>query len=166
MGTVTLSPSVYWKGHVGTAILWYTPLYLWIATESTTLALFGLLVAVACAPLPDIDTALPVPHRGPTHTVWFLAGSIVVGSLVGGLLAPTFDVSVLIGVLAVGGAVGISLTSHVFLDALTPMGIRPFEPVAATSVSLRLVRSKNPMVNWALLIAGCVVLVGGSVSGF
>ncbi len=158
---------MHWKGHVGTAILCYAPFYAWlVATASTTLALVGLLVTIVCAPLPDVDTAVPITHRGPTHTVWFVSGVTAIASGAGVVLAPLVGLDPAGSLLAVGGAAALSLTSHVLLDGLTPMGIRPFEPLSSASISLKLVASRNRGANMALLLIGSAVFLTVMVGSY
>lgn len=146
---------MHWPGHVGLGALGYVPLYLWlVSTESTTLALVGLVVAVVASIAPDVDIELSVPHRGPTHTVWFVALVTTLATAVGYALGTGSGLPAGIAAIAIGGATGLSLTSHVAVDALTPMGIRPFEPLSSTSFSLRVVKSRNRFANRLLFAIG------------
>jgi inner membrane protein len=50
-------------------------------------ALAGGAVTVALAMPPDVDVKIPgIPHRGPTHTVWFAAAIGAAAALVGALM--------------------------------------------------------------------------------
>ena len=79
---------------------------------------------------PDIDMDLPpVSHRGPTHTVQFAFVVAAVTGVLGGLLghAATSQWLLTIGpacYLALVG--GLTISSHIAADALTPMGVTPF----------------------------------------
>ncbi|WP_247728475.1 metal-dependent hydrolase [Halovivax limisalsi] len=146
---------MHWPGHVGLGVLAYLPLYLWLAAaESTTLAVIGLVVAVGASMLPDVDIELSIPHRGPTHTLWFVAIATVLATVVGYALGIWIGRPGATAALAIGGAMGLSLTSHVAVDALTPMGIRPLEPLSSASISLRVVKSRNRFANRFLFATG------------
>lgn len=79
------------------------------------------------APIPDIDIHLNIPHRGPTHSIWFaiLAGvvyaAILAYSSVGGLS--------LLATAGVGFGSGFAgVIGHIAGDMITPMGVAPLEP--------------------------------------
>lgn len=138
-------------GHVGTALLATTPFTAALAaTGAPDLAVLGLAVAVAVASLPDFDQSLPIDHRGPTHTVWFVVGLGLLAAVGGWLVAPR------VGPVA-GAAVGLSLTSHLLADSITPMGIRPFAPLSNRELCFDLVLAANRRANWLLFGAGLVV---------
>ncbi|MDZ5811036.1 metal-dependent hydrolase [Halorubrum sp. AD140] len=157
---------MYWRGHVGIALLAYAPVAgatLTVGEPGLTLLGGGLSVAVAT--LPDVDQQLPGPHRGPTHTLAFafaaglLAGVLAAVALAGGAghaipgWTPAF----------VGGTVTLSLCSHIAGDAITPMGIRPFRPLSTAHYTLDLMPAKNPRANRIFLVAGLLstaVVVG------
>jgi inner membrane protein len=138
-------------GHVGAALLITTPFAAALAaTSAPELAVLGLVVAVSVSSLPDVDQSLPIEHRGPTHTVWFVVGYAVVAAGVCWLVAP--EVS---GV--VGTAVALSLTSHLLADSITPMGIRPLLPLSSREFCFDIVRAANQRANWLLFGAGLAV---------
>lgn len=156
-----LSPDVYAPGHVGAALCCYAPV---AAAQSARgepgLALLGAGVAVACSTLPDVDELdlLPVDHRGPTHTVWFVAlGALLAAGI--GALAGTFVGRPLAVAATVGVAASVSLGSHLLADVVTPMGVRPFYPLSAWHHSFDLTPAKNPRVNVTLLAVGLAVTV-------
>lgn len=147
-------------GHYGAALAVYSPLgFLTLAAglESATLA--GGAVVVGGAMVPDWDQRVPfIRHRGPTHTVWFALavgavlglGGILAGSSTGVLTALAYGVfGLLAGVTMVG--------AHLLADALTPMGIRPLEPVQDTEFTLEVTRASNPVANYGLLVLGVVM---------
>ncbi|MFW5896279.1 MAG: metal-dependent hydrolase, partial [archaeon] len=70
------------NGHCGTALVVYAPVIaVLVAIDLRGMALLGGAVVISGTMLPDLDTRIPfVPHRGPTHTVWF---AVFVGVLVG-----------------------------------------------------------------------------------
>ena len=149
---------MYWRGHVGIALLVYAPIAaVTLAIGEPGLTLLGGGLAVAAATLPDADQPLPIPHRGPTHTLAFAVavGLLAWGLAVVGLAAagvgqelpgwtPAF----------VGGVVTLSLCSHIAGDAITPMGIQPFRPLSSAHYTLDLTPAKNPRANWLFLAAG------------
>jgi inner membrane protein len=151
-------------GHYGAALLAYAPLgFLATALGFETAALVGGGVAVAGAMVPDWDQRVPfVRHRGPTHTVWFAlgvgillgAGGVLAGARTGALTAAAYG--------AFGFAVGvITVGAHLLADALTPMGIRPLEPVDDVEYSLEVTKAANPVANYLLLAVG-VTAAGGA----
>lgn len=147
---------MYRPGHTGAALLAVTPLATVTGLVGTaTLSVLTLVLAAAVASLPDIDNSLPVEHRGPTHTVWFVAGLAAVAGVVGWLVAAGPSA---VGVgLVVGTAVGLSLASHLVADSITPMGIRPFVPVSDREFCFDITPAKNPRANRVLLAVGLFV---------
>lgn len=138
-------------GHVGAALLVTTPLtFVLTVAGAPEMAALGLAVAVAVASVPDWDQSLPVEHRGPTHTVWFVAVVALVAAGSGWVVAPQ------VGVMA-GTAVALSLTSHLLADSITPMGIRPFAPLSNREFCFDIVRAANRRANWLLFGAGVAV---------
>ena len=145
-------------GHYGAAMVAYAPVVsLLLEAGYPGLAGFGLPIVFATARLPDLDRRLPfLPHRGPTHTVWF---AVLIGSPVAlGNLSSTGRLWV-----DVPGAFGIGVPmlgvlSHVAADTLTPAGTRPFWPLSARTVSASLVRASNPIANSGLFAAGVLCL--------
>ena len=155
---------MYQLGHYGIALLCYAPVarLLLGAGEPQAAVAFGLLVAGA-AVVPDCDEFLPIPHRGPTHTVWFAAAvGLVVAGTVAALSAMTglrFLWSPVAGLLAAG-----AVFTHVAADAATPMGIRPFAPVSDWHVTLDLVASKHRIANVTLfLLGGATVAIATAI---
>ncbi|RBI60613.1 metal-dependent hydrolase [halophilic archaeon] len=147
---------MYRPGHYGVALLTYTPIaMLSSAVITTQTVIIGGVITIAVAMLPDIDLRLPfVRHRGITHTVWF-AG--IVGVLLAIVVAVTtgwFKLAIYLG-----GVATLSVCSHLLADAVTPMGIRPFEPFWSPRYSLDIVLSENPIANYGLFGAGITVSV-------
>ena len=146
--------TVYQLGHYGIALLCYAPVArLLVGIGEPRAALVGGLLVAGAAVIPDCDDYLPIPHRGPTHTVWFAAAvGLLVAVGVAALAAATglrFSWSPVAGLLAAGGVV-----THVAADAATPMGIRPFAPLSDRHVTLDLVPSKHRAVNVSLFLLG------------
>jgi inner membrane protein len=145
---------MYRWGHVGAALFVYGPIAAsLVETGASALAMLGTAVAVSCATLPDVDERLPIDHRGPTHTVWFvLAGSVIVAA-VGGLAGASIGRP---GTFAAtfGLAAALSLGSHLLADSITPMGIRPLAPLSERHYSFDVTPAANPRANGAMLAVG------------
>jgi len=148
---------VYRGGHVGFALLGCSPVLLVTsALGHRPLAVVGAVLAGGFATLPDVDQHLPlVPHRGPTHTVWFalvvawLGGEVGrAAALVAGGLPPAW-----LGTF-VASIAGLAVGTHLVADALTPMGVRPLAPLVEGRVALGLVRASNPVANLLALGLG------------
>mgnify|MGYP000202699957 CR=1 FL=1 len=146
-------------GHIGGALLVYTPVASVLsATGEPELGTIGLVIAAGVSMLPDIDEQLPIQHRGPTHTIWFVLAISVISAGVGWLVGSQFGESSTLSVV-VGSAVALSLLSHLFEDSMTPMGIRPFEPLWEFDHSFGVVLAANRRANVALFGAGIVAVV-------
>jgi inner membrane protein len=145
-------------GHVGAALLAYAPAgAAATAVGDPALAVLGAVVAVAVSTLPDADEFLPVEHRGPSHTVWFVAGCALVAFGIGAAAGRLVGRPTALPTVA-AAAVGLSLTSHLLADVITPMGIRPFHPLSSWHHSLGLTPARNRRANAAFLAAGIVSL--------
>lgn len=164
---------MYREGHVGAALLAYTPLgAAAVLLGAESLALLGALVSVALATLPDYDLRVSfVSHRGITHTVWFAAA---VGAVLGGgvfLLAgggPLLDgqsgISPVGRIAGFAAVVGVTATgSHIAADAITPMGITPFVPLSDRHYTASLVTADNTVANYTLLALGVAVAASAAV---
>lgn len=152
---------MYRLGHVGFALAFYAPLGAWMTAQGDVrLGLSCALVAAGVSTLPDVDEYLDISHRGPTHTIWFVAGvgfvSVVVGALVGAVFGRTLIVAALLG-----SSGTLAIASHLAADALTPMGVRPFAPLWDRHLSLNLTPANNPRANAVLFAAG----IGSTVLG-
>jgi inner membrane protein len=155
---------VYRTGHLGVSLLVAAPLaHLLLAAGRPALAVVSVGVVVGLASLPDVDLRLPVPHRGPTHSLLFAA-------LVGGAFAVTVE---LVG-LPLPGALGLSapgfwfllgvvaVVAHLLGDTLTPMGVNYLWPVDWT-LSLSLVTADNDAANYGLFAGGVFAVVAVAV---
>ena len=152
---------MYTLGHVGAALLVSAPIAGTLtALGNPQIATLTLAVAVACSMLPDVDEWLPITHRGPTHTVWFVG---VVGSVIFGLGAVSpltvSDAAIL------GATATLSVLSHLLGDSITPMGIAPFRPLWEFHHSFDIVPSKDGRANLALFWLGIVVAGAGQIPG-
>ena len=162
------------NGHIGAALLTYSPLGAIIALVGLPqVAIAGLLGVAGLAMVPDQDQRVPgLTHRGITHTVWFALLVGVVLALAAGYVASTVGdggLAVTTGIGLLGFVVGvISVGSHILADALTPMGVTPFIPVDERHYTLDVATASNPVANYALLAGGgvaasVVVLIAGVV---
>ena len=103
-------------GHVGAALLAYAPVGAAVtAAGAPGLAALGAVVAVTASTVPDVDEFLPVAHRGPTHTVWFVVDCTLLAGGVGAAVGPGVGWPVALPAV-VGAAVGLSLASHLLAD--------------------------------------------------
>ncbi|SNR49788.1 inner membrane protein [Halorubrum vacuolatum] len=128
---------------------------LWM--ELYVFALLGLVLGMGLVMLPDKDQGIPLlPHRGFTHTIWF-ASLVGLGmALVGMILAPILiwiGVDVQIVVLFLGFVGVFSIVAHLFADAITPAGIRPYQPLSQRRHSGR-ISANSFLGNWVLWLLG------------
>jgi inner membrane protein len=153
---------VYRTGHWGAALLAYAPVGYVLLHSEPVLAFVGAGVVLWLATLPDVDQHLSIRHRGPTHSLLFLAVVAAVLGAVGGALGvgsyrpvealPGVGLGVVLGVVAVG--------SHLLADMLTPMGVNLLWPLPAEPVSFYVVRAANPLANYLLLGLGVAASAG------
>jgi inner membrane protein len=155
------------EGHYGAALAAYAPLgFVAIVAGAPDLAVAGGAVAIGLAMLPDYDQRIPgLEHRGVTHTVWF---ALLVATVLGiaGLAIGVSRDGVVLGLAfgAFGALVGgLTIASHVAADALTPAGVTPLAPVDDRHVSYDVVRARNPIANYGLLVLGGGVVTGGAL---
>jgi inner membrane protein len=148
---------MYKNGHRGMALLLMAPLT----------AIFGpiglcmSMVAVAVCRLPDIDHDYSwLPHRGPTHTIWFATGvaALVIAGGYAGLSMLPIGLPVLPLAVLLGATVFLGLISHLFADALTvgrdAHAIRPFHPLSSHPFRFGFVRAESRLANLLLLVGG------------
>ena len=163
---------MYKNGHRGMALLLMAPLT----------AIFGpiglcmSMVAVAVCRLPDIDHDYSwLPHRGPTHTIWFATGvaALVIAGGYAGLSMLPIGLPVLPLAVLLGATVFLGLISHLFADALTvgrdAHAIRPFHPLSPHPFRFGFIRADSSIANFLLLISGVlfqsvafIVSIGGA----
>jgi inner membrane protein len=148
-------------GHAGAALLAYASVGAAVtAAGDPALAVGGAAVAIAVSTLPDADELLPLDHRGPTHTVWFVAVCALAASGLGTVAGPPVGRPAALPAV-VGAAVGLSLVSHLLADVVTPMGVRPLYPVSSWHHSLEVTPARNPRANAALFGLGSAALLAG-----
>ncbi|MBZ6496597.1 metal-dependent hydrolase [Natrinema longum] len=150
---------MYRDGHAGFNALLYAPFVpLIAASHSLEAALWGGVLVLATATLPDIDNGIDrVAHRGPTHTVWFaLLIGFVAGT--GTVLLARSNVGI-DGSFEFGFVLGVcGILAHLAGDLVTPMGITPFAPLWRAHVTLDWFASKNGRINRAFLLVGSIAL--------
>lgn len=158
---------MYQVGHYGGALLAYAPLGTIVSLGGhAEVAIVGGLVCVALSTLPDYDHRLPlIDHRGPTHTIPF---ALLVAAGLAALAAVFVDASSAFadaGFVTFAFLTGIvSIGSHLLVDALTPMGIRPLWPVSRRRFSFDVTTAANPIANYALFGLGILaVLVASAI---
>lgn len=99
---------------------------------------------------PDADlwlaAWLPITHRGIMHTPLFIGFSTAALYLASNRRA-------------VATALGAGMLSHLYLDTLTPLGIKWLYPVVSEQVTVGLVRAANPAANTAMSVFFIVVMV-------
>jgi inner membrane protein len=149
---------MYATGHYGAALLLYTPVGYVLLRSDPLVAVVGGLVVLSVATLPDLDLRLPfVPHRGPTHSLLFLA--LVAGILGLGGYALGVGTWRPVGGPMEGAAYGVlfgavGIGSHLLADMLTPMGVNVFWPLPTGRYSFSVARADNTAANYALLFLG------------
>jgi inner membrane protein len=101
--------------------------------------------------LPDIDlwlaALLPIAHRGIMHTPLFTAFVGAVCYLVSA--RRTVALALVTGML-----------SHLYLDSLTPLGIKWLYPAVSNRFTLDIVRAADPAANTAMSLFVILVMVG------
>lgn len=144
-------------GHYGAAMVAYVPVLLALGPENLELAIGGLIATLLAARLPDLDQRIPfVPHRGPTHTLWF-AGFAAMGSI--GLVLHVAPDPAVTHVLLAAAAPVVGVLSHLVADALTPAGVKPLWPFLPTPISFGLVTANNWLANRVLFLGGLGALL-------
>lgn len=145
------------EGHIGVALLVYSPLGLLVGLiGGLDYAIMGAVASAGLSMAPDIDMRVPlIKHRGITHTVWFAGAAAVVLGLVGFILGLARGILMAIALAPLGFLIGgLSVGSHLVADSLTPAGIRPFEPRSEQYYTLDWFTAANPIANYLLLAVG------------
>jgi len=150
------------QGHKGIALLLYAPItYVLLDAGQPILAIGGLVIVLMLSMLPDKDMVIALlPHRGPTHTIWF---ALAVGAGLAGLgLGIQFGLDE-IGIVAVAVPVAFlffvgfcSVLFHIIGDALNPSGVRPYKPVSSHKHALGVTKSGSFIGNWMFYFLGLV----------
>ncbi|WP_267643205.1 metal-dependent hydrolase [Haloarchaeobius amylolyticus] len=152
---------MYAAGHIGLALLAFAPVGWLLCTRGHhRVALGGLVLAALSATLPDLDLFVPfLAHRGPTHTIWFVALCGLTAGVLGTVLLQSSrsrDRSLYLSGGFPGLVVALSVCSHLLGDVITPMGLRAFAPLTNSHATLALVYAQNPTANSVLLLLGSV----------
>lgn len=152
---------MYLLGHLGIALLVFAPVgFLLVRTGRSRPAWFGGAALILLATAPDVDVYLAsVSHRGITHTVW---AALALGLLLAvvGWCRPEWGGTCRGSAAGFGFVAGTtSVLTHLAGDVLTPMGIRPFHPLAGSEFSLGLVLAGNQETNVGLFAVGSAVFL-------
>jgi inner membrane protein len=150
------------------ALLAYAPVgFVLVAAGAENLAIVGAGVVLALSMVPDVDQSLPfVTHRGITHTVWFAIAVGLALGWAGFALGSGHEPSATRALALFGFGLGtLSILAHLLADALTPMGVRPFEPIGGGTYSLDLARAGNPLGNGLLLVCGLAAAIAALSAG-
>lgn len=105
---------MHYEGHIGLALVVYAPFAAVSFTSDLLLTGLGGLWMIACSLAPDIDSCIKadwLPHRGPTHSLFFAIVVAVIGFLGFSFFPPGLDRPVFGAVI---GFVGVS--SHLVAD--------------------------------------------------
>jgi len=78
-------------GHIGSALLFSTlPAILLSVFLNPIWGIYFTCICLSTSHIPDIDTSLPIPHQGVTHTIWFIAVISTMVSVLAFLFGPRF----------------------------------------------------------------------------
>lgn len=156
------------EGHVGIGMLLYSPFtYVLFEFDIQTGWGLGLVAMAVWSFAPDIDMQLPIRHRGPTHSL----GAAVLAGLITATAAVYFlangadglvqTIPTYIAAIAFGFTIGfVGVIGHLVGDAMTPMGIRPWQPYSNRKYTWNLVYAKDKRANQGLSMIGAVALTG------
>ena len=112
---------MHYEGHLGGALA-VCSTFLAISVSYPWYSALMMVTIVTGAMLPDIDAHIDVlEHRGLTHTIAFALCMTVVGYA----LTIPLNVNSPIGMF-----LGVGVLTHIALDSLNPMGVRPFRPIS------------------------------------
>lgn len=131
---------MYPPGHIGVSLALYSPFLAALSFSGNgTMGFLGMMTIVLTCTLPDIDTKPPfnkgpfsslVPHRGPTHTVWF---GILIGLITASIFAlipPSLVGMSPLLIFLFGFYFGFfGIFSHLVGDMLNHAGVRPLWPI-------------------------------------
>lgn len=162
------------EGHVGIGMFIYAPFaYVFFSFDWVTLFGYGLIAMAIWSFFPDIDMDLPIPHRGPTHSLPFAVLAGVVTALSFGWAAGQVALNLagiasywltMAIVLTAGFSFGfLGVVGHIIGDVLTPMGIQPWWPGSDKRYSLELVYASDKEANKQLSYMGAITLTGAIV---
>jgi len=153
---------VYSNGHYGASLLCYAPVgFALLSAGFEAIAVVGGAISLSLARLPDIDMRLPfVTHRGITHTLWFVLLVAALCGSAGWLLAQPLGLGLPVRTAVfAGGIAGLSVTSHLLADVITPSGITPLWPLSGRHYTSNIVRADNWVANQMLFALGVFSVV-------
>ena len=148
-------------GHLGITLFFCAPLANALVTSGHRIEVSRWVgIALVVTMVPDSDLYLPwFTHRGLTHS---LLAAVCLGVVVAAVATarrrdPLASSEDYVRRAMLGFSVGAgSVVSHLLGDVITPMGIRPFNPVDSV-YSLNLVYASDLKANLAFLVIGVVV---------
>lgn len=164
--------TVFRPGHYGVALALYAPLGGWLlALGRPAAAVAGGGGVLWLTMLPDWDSRLPVvSHRGPTHTLPFVAAVAGGAWLVAGAVAPAIGLDGhAVGPVGVpafaAGVAALALLSHLAADLLTPMGVAVLWPVSDRRYSVGVTTADSAFWNYALFALGVFATAAAAYLG-
>ena len=147
-------------GHYGVALVLYAPVgCALLALGDPTAALAGGAGVLWLTMVPDWDVWLPlVSHRGPTHTLPFVALVAGLAWAVTGGVADASGVARSVGPLSLpefaGGVAALALVAHLVADLLTPMGVAVLWPATGHRYTASVTTADSTAWNYALFALG------------
>ncbi|MDS0298551.1 metal-dependent hydrolase [Halogeometricum sp. S1BR25-6] len=162
---------MYWKGHCGVSLLVFAPAgFALVRLGRPDLAFVAGATMLWLTMLPDVDHKVPgLPHRGPTHSLFFAA---LVGGVFAGVARALSSVDAGLGDAGLAVLAGGSLTvfafclgfltvlAHLLGDALTPMGVNFLWPLSGRRDTVSAWRADNTLANYALFGLGVFAAAG------
>jgi len=132
-------------GHFGfTLLVWFTVAWT-MGIYTLDVYLLGVLSSVLSF-IPDIDLKLRIKHRGVTHSL--------VTSLVTSIGAGVLTMHTGLGFWTGFTVLFAAQSTHILGDIFTYTPLKPFYPLSGWSISLKLFRSDNNVVNKIFLYLG------------
>lgn len=158
-------------GHYGVALLLYAPVgCALLVLGDPTAALAGGAGVLWLTMLPDWDSWLPfISHRGPTHTLPFVA--LVTGTTwaVTGGVAEAVTLTRSVGPVSLptfaAGVAALSILAHLVADLLTPMGVAMLWPVSGRRYTVGVTTADNTLWNYALFALGVFATAAATYLG-
>lgn len=148
---------MYRSGHLGTSLLVFAPLgYLLVVAGYPVAAFVTGATMLWLTMLPDVDHRLPlVPHRGPTHSLFFAAAVGGAFAAISAFVGDQFVAFPRADLVSFGFLVGfVAVGAHLLADMLTPSGVPLLWPLSDSTFSLSLSRADNAVVNALLFLLG------------
>lgn len=158
-------------GHYGVALLLYAPVgCALLALGDPTAAFAGGAGVLWLTMLPDWDSWLPfVSHRGPTHTLLFVALAACITWAVAGGVAEAAGVVRPVGPVSLptfaGGVAALALLAHLAADLLTPMGVAVLWPLSGRRYTVSVTTADDALWNYALFALGVFATAAATYLG-